>query len=293
MPVRAQLGQAGTEVSVHARHVLPRLVVALGNVELVAGTEPRRPLLVVDGLDPLGEQPSEHDPLIRDGRGTAHGRNVRTGAVGFEVDVDPLDRRLVGGIASEQAQAFDILALERLLARQQVLPPRVLGVHPLEARRVSLERLLDARISRTETDSEREVRVASDRPCRNGGEQADEDVFRHPPLLLDVRPTQLSNELCGGPFERVLRGIGRRSRDHRREELAGQGADGPIDPALLANRLTELGREAGVGNEHTDGLETLGEDIIQKACHATYLIHRNRGRIVFGKPSSLIDVPFC
>ena len=188
-------------------------------------------------------------------------------------------------VAGEQAEPLDVLLVEGLLARQQVFPPPVLGVHALEARRVSLERLLDASVSLPETDSEREIRIATDRPGRSGAEQADEDVLREAPLLFGVGASQLGDELCGGPLERILLRVSGRSRDLGREELAGQGVDRPIHPSLLANRLAELGRETGVGDERSNGLETLREDIIQKACHSTYLIQETAG------VSSLRNVP--
>ena len=278
-PARAQPGLARVEIAAHTRHALPRLAVALGDVELIAGTEPGAPLLVVDGLDPLGEEPADHDPLIRDGRRTAHGRDIRTGAVGLQVDDDPLDRRLVRGVAGEQTEPLDILLVEGLLARQQILPPPVLLVHALEARGVGFERALDTEVSLPETDPEREVGVAADRPGRSRGEQTDEDVLRDPPLLLGVRASQLGDELCGGPLERILLRVSGRSRDLGREELAGQGVDRPIHPSLLANRLAQLDREAGVRDERANGLETTSQCVIQKACHGTYLLPVNRGRI--------------
>ncbi len=167
--------------------MLPRHVAALGDVELVAAAVPGAPLLVFDGLDPLGEEPSEHNPLVRERAWTTDVRDTRPRAVGLQVDDDPLNHRLVGDVAGEQAEPLDVLTLEQLLAGEQELPAPVLGVHTLEARGVRLKRLLDAGVSLPETDSEGEVAVAPDRPGRSRGEQADEDVLRDLPLLFGVR----------------------------------------------------------------------------------------------------------
>ncbi len=128
-------------------------------------------------------------------------------------------------------------------------------MNALEARGVDFEGLLDARVSFTEADAEGEIGVAPDRPGGSRGEQADEDFLGDPPLLLGVRASQFSDELSDGSFKRVLLWVGSWSHG--------------------------LGLEARMGNEETDGLQTFRKNVIQQACHGTYLLPVNRGHIEF------------
>ncbi len=63
-PAGAQHDLTAVAVPVHGRHALPRPLVVLGDVRLVAGAEPGRELVVVDRPDSLVVKPGEDEALV-------------------------------------------------------------------------------------------------------------------------------------------------------------------------------------------------------------------------------------
>lgn len=154
-PVRAQPDLGIVAIPVHARHVLPRPVVAPGDVELVTPGEEARVRLVVDVADVIREHPREDEELVGQRLRATDRRDAVALAVRVEVDDDPLDRRLVRVVADEEAEALHGLLDEGVLAREQVVPTPELLVEdhpdPLDVR---LEGLRDALVSLAEADAE-------------------------------------------------------------------------------------------------------------------------------------------
>ena len=202
-PVGTQVRGAIVQEAVHAGHILPRLVAVPGDVELVAGAVPRRPLVVVDGLDTLGEQPRQHEAFVREGLGAAHRRDVRPLAVGREVDRHPLDGRVVGVVAVEEPQALHILSVVRGLGGEQEIPTPELGVDTLDGISVPLEGECHTVISLAEADAERAVGILAFGPRRGGLRETFEHVLADAPVARDVLNAEGSDLLLHGLLEGV------------------------------------------------------------------------------------------
>ena len=143
-PAGAQVHRAVAQVAVHAGHVLPWLVDALGDVRLVAGTEPRRLVLVVDPPSTVREHPCREDPRVRERTAASHGRDVDALPILRQVEGDPADPWLVLLVAAQKPQSLRVLALVRVHSGQEPLPAPELGVvNALDARAGRLEGLDD------------------------------------------------------------------------------------------------------------------------------------------------------
>ena len=253
-PVGIQVRGAIAQVAVHARHVLPRLLVVLGDVELIAGAVPRRPLVVVDGLDTLGEQPSQHETFVREGLGAAHQRDVRPLAVGREVvDHDPLDDRVVALVAVEEPQALHILSVVRGLGGEQEIPTPELGVDALDGSRVALEGECHTVISLAEADAERAVGILALGPRGGGLRETFEHVLADAPVARDVLNAEGSDLLLHGLLERV--GV----------ELRVERLDPPRHQIVVAEELQNRRERTPEAEEASD----------QFGCLIQIEIHRN------------------
>ncbi len=109
-------------VEAHEHDVLPRIVVILGEVELVASGEESGELVVVDGPDHVREHPRDDKQLVGKGLHATHRHDAVTLAVGVEVGHDPLDDRVVRVVAIQEPQALHGRALALDFARVEVLP---------------------------------------------------------------------------------------------------------------------------------------------------------------------------
>jgi len=202
-PVGIQARGAIVQVAAHAGHVLPRPVAALGDIGLVAGTEPRRQLVVVNGLHPLGVEPRQNEAFVREGLGATHRRDIRPLAVDVEVDRHPLDGRVVGVVAVEEPQALDRLVLIGVLAGEQELPTPELGVDALDGISVSLEGQRHTVVTFAEADAERAVGVLALGPRGGGLCESVEDLLGDAPVARLVLHAEGSNLLLDGLLEGV------------------------------------------------------------------------------------------
>ncbi len=204
-PVGVQERRAIVQVAVHDHHALPRLVVALGGVDLVAGTEPGAPLPVVDDLDALGVEPGEHEPLVGKRLLATHGRDGVALAVSRQVgDDDPLDHRLVRVIAVQKPQALHVFALVGVRSGQEQLPTPELGVNALDCLGVCLEGLDHTVTTLAEADAEAAVGVTALGPLGSGLGEAGEHLIRDTPVAELVLPAQGSELLVDRLLEGVL-----------------------------------------------------------------------------------------
>lgn len=113
-PVGAQVDPAGIGAAAHDHHAPPLLVAVLGDVDFVTGAVVGVVLVVVDGVDPLREQPREHQAFVREGLGIAHRSNVLPLAVCRQVaDDDPLDDGVVRIVSVEEPEALHVFAAVR------------------------------------------------------------------------------------------------------------------------------------------------------------------------------------
>ncbi len=258
MPAGAQAHLAGVGIAVHVRHELPRLVAALGNVELVASEEVRRGLVVVDGLRVLPEEPGERESLVRERLRPPHRRDALALPVGVEAERHPLNHGLVSGIAREEPEAFHVLALVRVRAGEQQLPAPELRIEGLlDPCRMRLEGLRHTLVALSEADAERAEDEPSLGPLRRR--------LREP---LEDRVLDLSALLLGSlaePLERLvdreLEGVLVCELHLLMEELGDEcRVAWATDPVRVLGRDPRLGKSA-------EGGRKFAETDLDKACH--------------------------
>ena len=232
LPARAHARGANAHTAVHDGDVIPRLVVALGNVVLVAGTVPSRKFLVVDGLNPLREEPREHEALVREGLCVANGGDAFALPVcGEIVDNDPFHHRVVRVVAVQQPEAVDILALVRMLARKEELPaPELRVVHALDGRDVRLEGGDHPLALLAETDAEGTVRFLTLGPRRSRFGEFLEHLFRDAPVAGHV----LRAECHDLVVDALLEGVGIQQRFRILQHFRHEGV---VAHELLKNAL--------------------------------------------------------
>ena len=268
-PVGIQVRGAIVQVAVHAGHALPRLVVVLGDVELVATGEETGVRFVVDAPDIVREQPRKDEELVCERLRSAHCRDRLPLPVGVEVDDDPFDRRLVGVVSDEETKAIHRLLVEGVLAREQVAPPREFlskdGVNTLG---VALESERDTLVPLAETNTEREEHETPFWQRGDGLGEIVDILNRNSPALLVVGAPQGSELNFDGELIGILLGVVTNLLYRcRRKELAVQGVERPIDSTLGSDTVSELLGEPSVPNEHGKGFETFAKNTIKKACH--------------------------
>ena len=238
-PVGAQADLAGIGVAVHDHHVPPPLAVVLGDIRLVSSAVPGAPPLVVDGLDALGVEPGEHETLVRERLGAAHGGDVLTLPEGRQVGDDaPVHRGVVGSVAVQEPEAIHQLALvgHRLRVEQLPAPELRLPVNALDGGAVDLEGERHSLGPLAEAEGEGAVGVAPGGPGRGGHCETVEDLLGDAPV-------------AGG----VLLAQGRELLVHRL--LEGVAVARPADEVLDDGRVVALANPGGI----LDGDPRVGE----------------------------------
>ncbi len=208
-------------------------------MELVAGSEGGRILVVVDGRSVVREEPGEDQKLVRERLRSPHGGDALALAVGLEVKRDPLDHRLVGVVAHEEPEV--------VLVRTQELPAPEPAVAEdlLDPLRVSLEGLGHSLVPLAETDAGRAERQAALRPLRGGLAELVVDLVAEAPVLLLVGPEEELELVLERLLEDILVGHATLVVDEGRHEgcVAGLPEPGRV---LLGNARIGQGADRRV-----------------------------------------------
>lgn len=208
-------------VEVRPHDTLPRLVIILGLIDFVAGSEESGEIAIVDGPDHFWEHPRHDEQLVRERFRSAYRHDAVTLAMRSEIDDNPLDHGLVRVVAVQQSQP--------LLARVETIqtPEITFAEDPLDASDVPLEGLLNTLAPFAPTDTKAEIHILALGHGGDGFGKSDELLIGNPPSLLVIGAVESGELLPDGDFIWIL--LGKRELIvHELNEKRGSALSHPV-----------------------------------------------------------------